>query len=81
MSFKSAQQLYDQQEPPQGELWEDCMEYRALLGMDDGGEVEDKACLTCPMKHRCMDGAIVITEMRNNAMIDAYAILMLGEYE
>jgi len=78
MSFESAQRLYDQQEPPLEYEWDDCMTYGAILGDLDGETIygPDK-CPSCPMKHRCKDGVMVITSLRNEA-ITMYIEQLIG---
>jgi hypothetical protein len=72
MSFESAQQMYDQAEPDPGYDWDDCMDNNALLaqGYDEVVSGPDD-CPTCPLKHRCGDGIMVIGLKRSYAIEEA----------
>lgn len=81
MSFESAQQLYDQQEPPY-EDWDECIDNSILLGDLEGKEIRGaETCPHCPAKHKCRIGITIITTKRENAWCDNYAAIIMTEFE
>jgi hypothetical protein len=62
-SFERAQQLYDQQEPPDFYDYPYCQEFQEVYSVDpdEMAELARDGCRKCPFKHRCHDGVRAIT--------------------
>lgn len=56
-------------DPPDEYDWPWCKDYGLLMGADEETMRPGDDCPTCPMHHRCPDGAAVIRSRRDEEMV------------